>query len=95
MGERGMISPANSNHSLETTVYRPWLFLADVRSGQKSHRTIRVSPGVLFLRIFRALFPGDGDQEKFTKNPRHFSVQNPQANSKKESPQKFSGERAK
>ena len=28
-------------------------------------------------------FVGDGDQKKFTKNPRHFSMQNSQANSKK------------
>ena len=40
-----------------------------------------------FLRIFRGLFElrfvGDGDQKKFTKNPRHFSMQNSQANTKK------------
>ena len=38
-------------------------------------------------RIFRGLFVlhfvGDGDQKKFTKNPRHFSMQNSQANTKK------------
>ena len=28
-------------------------------------------------------FVGDGDQKKFTKNPRHFSMQNSQANTKK------------
>ena len=28
-------------------------------------------------------FMGDGDQKKFTKNPRHFSMQNSQANTKK------------
>ena len=28
-------------------------------------------------------FMGDGDQKKFTKNPRHFSTQNSQANTKK------------
>ena len=38
-------------------------------------------------------FMGDGDQKKFTKNPRHFSMQNSQASSQK-NPQKFSGERA-
>ena len=31
--------------------------------------------------VFR--FVGDGDQKKFTKNPRHFSIQNSQANTKK------------
>ena len=40
-----------------------------------------------FLRIFRGLFVlrfvGDGDQKNFTKNPRHFSMQNSQANTKK------------
>ena len=40
-----------------------------------------------FPRIFRGLFVlrfvGDGDQKKFTKNPRHFSMQNSQANTKK------------
>ena len=40
-----------------------------------------------FLRIFRGLFVlrfvGDGDQKKFTKNPRRFSMQNSQANTKK------------
>ena len=40
-----------------------------------------------FPRIFRGLFVlrfvGDGDQKKFTKNPRHFSMQNSQANMKK------------
>ena len=40
-----------------------------------------------FPRIFRGLFVlrlvGDGDQKKFTKNPRHFSMQNPQANTEK------------
>ena len=28
-------------------------------------------------------FVGDGDQKKFTKNPRHFSMQNSQANTEK------------
>ena len=40
-----------------------------------------------FPRIFRGLFVlrfvGDGDQKKFTKNPRRFSMQNSQANTKK------------
>ena len=40
-----------------------------------------------FPRIFRGLsvlrFVADGDQKKFTKNPRHFSMQNSQANTKK------------
>ena len=40
-----------------------------------------------FPRIFRGLFVlrfvGDGDQKKFTKNPRHFPMQNSQANTKK------------
>ena len=39
-----------------------------------------------FPRIFRGLFglrfAGDGDQKKFTKNPRHFSMPNSQANTK-------------
>ena len=51
-----------------------------------------------FHRIFRGLFVprfvGDGDQQKFTKNPRHFSMQNSQANTKKYS-QNSSGEQAK
>ena len=34
-------------------------------------------------------FVGDGDQKKFTKNPRHFSMQNSQANSKKKSTKCF------
>ena len=40
-----------------------------------------------FHRIFRGLFVlrfvGDGDQKRFTQNPRHFSMQNSQANTKK------------
>ena len=40
-----------------------------------------------FPRIFRGHFVlhfvGDGDQKKITKNPRHFSMQNFQANTKK------------
>ena len=40
-----------------------------------------------FPRIFRGLFVlrflGNGDLKKFTKNPRHFSMQNSQANTKK------------
>ena len=36
-----------------------------------------------FSRTFRASFLGDRDQKKFTKNPRHFSIQNSQANAKK------------
>ena len=28
-------------------------------------------------------FGGDGDQKKFTENPRHFSMENSQANTKK------------
>ena len=40
-----------------------------------------------FPRIFRGLFvlrfTGDGDQKKFTQNPRHFSMQNSQPNTKK------------
>ena len=40
-----------------------------------------------FPRIFRGVFvlcfPGNGDQKKFTKNPRPFSMQNSQANTKK------------
>ena len=51
-----------------------------------------------FPRIFRGVFVlhfvGDGDQKKFTKNPRHFSMQTSQANLKK-NPQNFSGERSK
>ena len=39
-----------------------------------------------FSRIFRGLFVlrfvGDGDQKKFTKNPRHFSMQNSRVNTK-------------
>ena len=34
-------------------------------------------------------FVGDRDQKKFTKNPRHFSMQNSQANSKKKSTKCF------
>ena len=34
-------------------------------------------------------FVGDGDQKKFTKNPHRFSMQNPQANSKKKSTKVF------
>ena len=34
-------------------------------------------------------FVGDGDQKKFTKNPRLFSMQNSQANSKKKSTKIF------
>ena len=34
-------------------------------------------------------FVGDGDQKKCTKNPRHFSMQNSQANSKKKSAKCF------
>ena len=34
-------------------------------------------------------FVGDGDQKKFTKNPRHFSMPNSQANSKKKSTKCF------
>ena len=44
----------------------------------------RIFPGVIVLH-----FVGDGDQKKFTKNPRHFSTQNPQANSKKKSTKVF------
>ena len=40
-----------------------------------------------FPRIFRGCFVlrsvGNGDQKKFIKNPRHFSMQNSQANTKK------------
>ena len=50
----------------------------------------RILPRILlriFPRIFRGLFVlrfvGDEDQKKFTKNPRHFSTQNPQANTEK------------
>ena len=63
--------------------------------GQKSCRT-KVSRifGIFapnfapnFPRSFRGLvvlrFAGDGDQKKFTKNPRHFWMQNSQANTKK------------
>ena len=32
---------------------------------------------------------GNGDEKKFTKNPRHFSMQNSQANSKKNSTKVF------
>ena len=37
----------------------------------------------IFRRLFVLRFVGDGDQKKFTKNPRHFSMQNSQANTKK------------
>ena len=43
--------------------------------------------GVNFPRIFRGFFvlrfAGNGDQKKITKNPRHFSMQNSQANTEK------------
>ena len=38
----------------------------------------RIFPGFFVLR-----FVGNGDQKNFTKNPRHFSMQNSQANTKK------------
>ena len=46
----------------------------------------RILPRIL-LRIFPEFFEvlrfvGNGDQKKFTKNPRHFSMQNSQANTK-------------
>ena len=44
---------------------------------------LRIFPN--FLRCFRASFLGNGDHNKFTKNPRHFSLQNSQAKSKKKS----------
>ena len=34
-------------------------------------------------------FVGNGDQEKFTENPRHFSMQHAQANSTKKSTKVF------
>ena len=37
------------------------------------------------LRSFRASFRGNGDQKKFTKNPRRLSMQNSQASSKRKS----------
>ena len=39
----------------------------------------------IFWGVFVLHFVGDGDQKKFTTNPRHFSMQNSQANSKKKS----------
>ena len=36
----------------------------------------------IFRGVFVLRFVGNGDQEKFTKNPRHFSMQNSQANTK-------------
>ena len=36
-----------------------------------------------FRGVFVLRFPGNGDQKKFTKNPRPFSMQNSQANTKK------------
>ena len=51
-----------------------------------------------FPRIFQGFFVlrfvGDGDQKKFTKNPRHFPMQNSQANTRKCS-LNSSGEQAK
>ena len=43
----------------------------------------------IFWGVFVLHFVGDGDQKKFTKNPRHFSMQNSQANSKKKSTKCF------
>ena len=43
----------------------------------------------IFWGVFVLHFAGDGDQKKFTKNPRHFSMQNSQANSKKKSTKFF------
>ena len=42
-----------------------------------------------FWGVFVLRFVGNGDQKKFTKNPRHFSMQNPQANSKTKSTKVF------
>ena len=77
----------------------PLKFCLCVLLGQKSGRTkvsriFRIfvpnfAPNFApnFPRIFRGLFvlrfAGDGDQKKFTKNPRRFSMQNSQANTKK------------
>ena len=51
-----------------------------------------------FPQIFRGRFVlrflGTETRRKFTTNPRHFSMQNSQANSKKKSTKKLSGERA-
>ena len=73
--------------------------------GQKSCRTkvsriFRIFvPGLApnfapnFPRICRGLFVlcfvGNGDQKKFTRNPRHFSMQNSQANTKRKYSQNF------
>ena len=73
-------------------------FLVHILLGQKSCRTkVSRIFGIFvpdfapnfapnFPRIFQGLFVlrfvGDGDQKKFTKNPRHFSMQNSQANTK-------------
>ena len=43
----------------------------------------------IFRRVFVLRFVGNGDQKKFTKNPRPFSMQNSQANSKKKSTKVF------
>ena len=71
-------------------------FLTGIWLGQKSCRTkvFRIlvpnfAPNFApnCPRIFRGLFAlrfvGDGDQKKFPQNPRHFSMQNSQANTKK------------
>ena len=68
-----------------------------IRSGKLQNESSRISRYFVpsfapnfapnFPRIFRGLFAlrfvGDGDQKKITKNPRHFSMQNSQANTKK------------
>ena len=40
-------------------------------------------PRFFFWGVFVLRFVGDGDQKKFTKNPRRFSMQNSRANTKK------------
>ena len=69
-------------------------FVRSEKLQNESSRTFRIfvpnfAPNFApnFSRIFRGFFVlhfvGDGDQQKFTNNPRHFSMQNSQANTKK------------
>ena len=44
-----------------------------------------------FRGVFVLRFVGNGDQKKFTKNPRHFSMQNSQANTRKKFTRSFWG----
>ena len=66
--------------------------LDKLQNRKSSNFEFRPECSLNFSKIFMLCCLGNGDHKKFTENPRHFSMPNPQANAKKKLTKVFGGQ---